>query len=341
MGKKSKAGKDLESGGLLLFIYNNRVPLVSITLLAAVVAVIVSLLITPRFRSTVILYPAPASGMAVALTGPAMLRQELTGFGVETDAERLLQVLQSDVIRDRMVEKYDLLEHYGIKADSRYPYTVLEKKFRNNVRSRKTEYMAVEIEVLDTDPVVAASMANDIAGYIDSVMNRMLKERAERTLAIVGEEYRRLKLEIETMQDSLDRIRRLGVIDYESQSEVLSNAYASAVLSGDTASMNFFRDRIRTLSAYGGAYVSLRDNLLYQVESLNELKIVYDQALVNAREQVPYKFIVDEARAAEKKSYPVRSMIVIVSTISAFIFALFVLVLIEAFRKQVFKSKRV
>ncbi len=340
MGKKRKTGKDPESTGLLLFVFSNRIPLISITIAAVIVSLIVSLLITPRYRSSVILYPAPVSGMPVSLSGTSALRSEIMSFGLESDAERLLQILHSDVIRERIIEKYDLMEHYGIKENRRYPYTALDKKYRNNVRFRKTEYMAIEIEVLDTDPSVAASMANDIAAYIDSVMNDILTERAGRSLSIVEEEYHRLRREIKAMQDSLSMIRQLGVIDYESQAEVLNNAYANAILSRDTVSINFFSGRIRTLSSLGGAYVSLRDNLLLQIESLNDLKLVYDQARINAREQLPCKFIVDEAREAEKKSYPVRSLIVLVSTLSAFLFTLFSLILIEAFRKQVFNKNR-
>jgi len=340
MGKKSKKGKDIESGRLLLFIYRNRMPLIMITIAALVVSVIVSFLITPRYRSTVVLYPAPTASVSRTLFGPVATRTDMVGFGLESDTERLLQILRSDVIREKMTEKYNLMEHYGIDQESRYPYTALSRKFRNNVRSRKTEFMAIEIEVLDEDPVMAADMANDIAAHIDSVMNRMLSERAGKSLAIIGEEYRRLSAEMEAMQDSIRKIRELGVIDYESQSEVLNNAYSNAILNRDTAGMNFFRERIRVLSAWGGAYVSLRDNLLYRTEDLNDLKRVYEQARVNAESLLPYKFVVDSARVAEKKAYPVLSLIVGASVISAFILTLFSLLLVEAFRKQVLTKKR-
>lgn len=340
MGKKSKTGRDIESGRLLLFIYRNRAPLVTVTIAALVVSVVVSLLITPRYRSTVVLYPAPTASISRTLFGPAAARADMISFGLETDTERLLQILQSDVIREKMTGKYNLIEHYGISWESRYPYTALNKKYLNNVRSRKTEFMAIEIEVLDEDPSVAAAMANDIAAHIDSVMNGMLNERAEKSLAIIGEEYRRLGAEVQAMQDSLRKIRELGVTDYESQSEVLNNAYATAILNRDTAGMNFFRERIRVLSTWGGSYVSLRDNLLYMTENLNDLKQVYEQARVNAEGLLPYKFVVDKAREAEKKTYPVRSLIVAVSVMSAFLLTLFALLLLEAFRKQVLTKNK-
>ncbi len=318
----------------MLFIYQKRVPLIAITVAALIVSVIVSLLITPRYRSTVTLYPATFTNMSRSLMGPATVRGDIMNFGEESDAERLLQVMQSETIRDRIVEKYNLMEHYEIKESSRFPHTALNRKYKNNVRSRKTQYMAVEVEVLDTDPVKAAAMANDIAAYADSVLNTMLTERTILAVEVLEEEYSR-QMEVRSkLQDSLRRIRELGVIDYESQAEVLNEAYANAILSRDTESIKLFEDKLRVLSTYGGTYLSLRYDVEYLGVRLNTLKSAYDEALINLERQMTYTFIVDRATEAEKKTYPVRSLIVIVSTVAAFLFALFFMLLADALRRQ-------
>jgi hypothetical protein len=340
MGKKLNGAGDLEARGLIMLIFRNRFPLITITVAAFIVSVVVSLLITDRYRSGVILYPAVSTSLSRFIMGSATTSGDLTGFGQEEDAERLLQVLKSDAIREKIFEKYSLMEHYGIKENNPYPLTTLNKKFDSNVRFRKTEFMAIEVEVLDKDPVLAADMANDIAGYIDSVMNDMLRERASQSLSIVREEYRRLGNEVAMIEDSLRKIRGLGVMDYESQAEVLNSAYATAVLNNDTDGINYFRKRLDTLSEWGGVYVNLRDNLVYQNEKLSDLKSVYDEVRLNANNTMPYKFIVTGARVAEKKTYPVRSLIVVVSTISAFLIALFIMVFMESFKTIYFKEAR-
>jgi hypothetical protein len=332
MSKKSKASNEFSSGGLLLFMYRNRTPLITISIAAFIVSAIISLLITDLYRSVVVIYPAVSKELTRPLMSATGYRGEKVGFGEEDDTERLLQVLKSDAIRESLVEKYSLMQHYGIKENSRYPYTTLNKKYNKNVRVRKTEYMAIEIEVLDADPAIAASMANDIAGYVDSVMNTMLRETARQSLALIRDEYFRQRQEVEVLEDSLKKIREFGIIDYESQSEVLSNAYATAILNKDTVSMNFFGERIRTLSRWGGAYVNLRDNLVYMNSKLNDLKSSFEEIRLNAEKTISHKFIVMEAKEAERKSYPVRSVIVLVSTIGAFLFTLFALVLMDALK---------
>ena len=76
--------------------------------------------------------------------------------------------------------------------------------------------MAVKISVLDTDPQMAADIANAIAELVDSTKNHMQKERAVRGFNIVEEEYLSLQKEISAIVDSLQVIGRLGVNDYES-----------------------------------------------------------------------------------------------------------------------------
>ena len=334
MGKKTKSGKDLASGGLLLFIFRNRMPLLTVTVTAIVVSVIVSLLITDRYSSSVILYPTESTSLSRSIMGPADSRGDMMGFGQEADAERLLQVLNSDAIRDRIVEKYSLMDHYEIDKEGRYPYTELNRKFDENVRFSKTEFMAVEIEVLDTDATIAAGMANDIAGLIDTVMNNMHKERVLKSLSIVQQEYERLKTETGNLEDSLKIIRGKGVLDYETQAEVLNNAYATAVLNKDTTGIYFFRERINNLMEWGGIYVNLRGNLELQYEKLSDLKSVYDETRLNAENLMSYRFIVTPAKVSEKSSYPVRSLIVVVSAVAAFILTLFTLLMIEAMKTQ-------
>jgi uncharacterized protein involved in exopolysaccharide biosynthesis len=334
MGKKSKTGKNLASPGLLLFAYRHRAPLITITATALIVSVIVSLLITPRYRSTVIMYPASFTSMSRSLMGPAATRGEMASFGQEQDAERILQVLQSESVRELITGRYNLMEHYGIDLSGRYPYTALGKKYSNNVRFRKTQYMAIEIEVLDTDPGIAAAMANDLAGSVDTIVNAMLKERAAQALEIAREEYGRLNREIEVLQDSLRILGRMGVVDYEAQSEVLSTAYANAVLNNDQESIRYFASRLQTLTDHGATYISLRDNLTLLNERLGDLKAAYDEARINASRNVSYKMVIDSASIAEKKSYPVRWLIVAASTLSAFLFTLFFLLLADAVKRQ-------
>jgi uncharacterized protein involved in exopolysaccharide biosynthesis len=66
--------------------------------------------------------------------------------------------------------------------------------------------------------------------------------------------------------------------------------------------------------------------LEHEKEQLSHLRAKYQEARVDAEQTLPHKFIVNNAFPAEKKSYPIRWLIVLVSTVSTFIMALLVII---------------
>ncbi len=335
MTEPKASGFRFESTNLLLYMWNRKKPLILVSFIAFVTSVIVSLTITPKFRSTVIFFPSSSTSVSKAListTGGGPSR-DILQFGEEEETERLLQVLYSDEIRERLVEKYNLFEHYQIDTDSRYKYTTLYSKMKENISFRKTEYMSIRIDVMDTDRKVAADMANEIASLLDSTMNRMQKKRAREAYKIVEEEYNSLKNEISQLEDSLKTLGKLGVLNVEAQSQGLVELYLDAVSRGNRSQAERLEKQINVLAEYGGTYLFLTEFLENESARLSLLKEKYAEAKVDAEQNLSHTFIVNKGQEAEKKAYPKRSIIVIISTFSAFLFTLIVLVSVDSVRK--------
>ena len=158
----------------------------------------------------------------------------------------------------------------------------------------------------------------------------MQKERAIRAYKIVEGEYHQQLDFIQTMEDSLTVLRKLGVHDYESQAEMINQQLAIELAKGNKSGVKALEDKLEVLAQYGGPYVSIRDQLEFEKKQLSEIKAKYEEAKVDAEEVLPQKFVVDNAYPAEKKSYPVRWIIVLVSTISAFILGILILAVLES-----------
>jgi len=335
MAEKTTSNYNFDSSDLLLLIFKNFKPLFIICVIAFIVSAIISLTITPKYKSTVILFPTASSSVSKALLTNNVDSEGILIFGEEEDAEKLLQVLNSDEIRYKIIEKYDLMNHYGIDSTSKYPLTNIYNEYKDNISFKRTEFMSVEIEVLDEDPQFAAEIANDIASLLDSTMNRMRRERARKALKIVEREYLTLKNQIETLEDSLKTIRKKGVHDYESQSEVFNAAYAIALAEGNVKGVEILEKKLEVLAENGGMYVFIKNFLEFETEQLSDLKAKYAEAKVEAEQNLPNKYIVDHAFKAEKKSYPIRWLIVMISTISTFFLALFMLIILNHYKKVI------
>lgn len=338
MSKQTTENNQFNAIKLLLFLWRKKTLLIIVTLVAAIAAAIFSApsFIPPKYTSTFVLFPSSTNSISKALLDDNQsYKQDLLQFGEEENAEQLLQILNSSIIRDRIIEKYDLMKHYDIDPKGKYKRTLLFKEYESNIRYRRTENMAVEITVLDTDPDTASFIANDIANLLDSVKISMQKTRAYKGYLIVKKEYENLTNEIKTKEDSLTRLRELGIHDYETQSEMINRQLAIEIAkNANSNSVKALEKKLETLAKYGGPYVSLRDALEYEKKMLTEVKEKYNKAKVDYEENLPQTFIVDRAYPAEKKSYPVRWIIVAVAAISAFLMTTFVLVLIEGIKKE-------
>lgn len=325
---------NFDSTSLIGFLFKWKKPLLILSLVAAVVSAGVSFLIDNKYKSTVVVFPASTSSVSKAL-----LTQNLSGkhdvmeFGEEEQAEQLLQVLNSDQIRNAIITKYDLMKHYKIDPSEKFVQTKLIKKYEDNISFKRTKFQSVRIDVLDTDPDTAALIANDIAALMDTVMIRMEHERALKGLKIVETEYNDLHAYIRSLEDSMTVLRKLGVHEYEVQIEMYTRALAEALGQGKTAAAKTIEDKLIILADYGSAYVSLRNKLEYEMEKLVLLRGKFKEAKVDATSELPHKFIVNNAFKAEKKSYPIRWLIVVISTICTFLMTVILIIVVENYKK--------
>lgn len=331
MVQQKPINESFDSSNLLFFLYKWRKPLLWVIAVAIVGSTIVSLLLTNKYRSTVIMYPAATNAISQALLtqNRSSMQKGILDFGVDEETEQILQILHSNRIRDRIIEEFGLEQHYGINPESKYRLSKLHRQYENNISFRRTEFMAIRISVLDTDPNYAADIANRISDLLDSTKSQIQHERAKKAFEIVKSQYFKLADEMQQMENSLTELRKHGVQDYESQAEMLNMQLAKEMAANNTVGVQRLQEKLDILAQYGGAYVNIRDRLEYEREKLSLLKAKYEEAKTDAEEVLPTKFVVNSAFPAERKSYPIRWLIISVTTISAFFFALIIILILE------------
>ncbi len=328
---------DLDSRSIIQLLQRNGKTLAALLLLTAVLTYIFTLpvFITPLYRSTVILYPTSTNSISkVLLSTTALQNKDLLEFGEDEQTERMLQILNSNRIRDRVIEKFNLMDHYGIKPGTRYRNTRLFNEYESKIRFRRTEYMAVKITVLDKNPAMCALIANEIAELFDSTMNAMQKEVATRAFQIVEGEFLKLRDHVRKMEDSLNVLRRLGVHDYESQAEMINQQLAIELAGNNREGIRRLEERLDILAEYGGPYVSIRDMLEHERKQLALLRARYEEAKVDATEDLPHKFVVTSAYEAERKAYPIRWLILLISLSSVFFLSMLVMIYLDQYQGE-------
>lgn len=370
MFQKARETAYLESTSILVTLVRWRKPLAIVVLLATVASSIFSssYFVAPKYKSTVIFFPTSSTSISRAILDENISdKQDLLAFGEEEQAEQMLQILNSDEIRSIVVAKYDLMKHYGIDRNSEYPQTQLIAEFEDNISFRQTEYLSIRIDVLDTDPKMAANIANDIAALVDSMKTKIQRERAYDALKIVEGEYNLKLARINQMEDSLKGLREKGIMDYANQSIIWTEEYAKsfsmynnevaslkvlekyhdegdssiintkARIMGAESRMRTLQPKLDALAKFGGANMSLSNQLNIERENLNTLKQQYDKLRVDVQQNLPHKFVVNRAEVAEKKSYPIRWLIVSIAAFCSFIIALITILIIERTKEISFR----
>lgn len=327
-----------ESVKLLAKIYHWRKRLLIVSVTAAIVSLALCLFMSPQYKSTAIVFPARTFSVSKLLIEPNQGAQEdYMDIGDEDDAEKLLQILNSSEIRNRIANQYDLWTHWNIKKDNPYSQHYLKLKWEDMVSFKRTNFVSIKIEVYDYVANRSADIANSIVAYADTVKFKMTKELAKQALQITKTEYETTILRIKELEDSLQKIKELGVLDYKAEMKAYSKSMASALESGNTAGQQRLQTKLDALKKYGAAYDDAFSNLKRYRLKYPIIKNKYDEALINYNTAMPSKFVVDRAIANEKKAKPYITLIVGISTISAFMVAFILLIFTEKFNEL--KSK--
>lgn len=308
--------------------------IIGITLLGFVAGVVAYFTITPRYESEVILFPAITNSVSKALLSEQSTgRDDILALGDEEDVEQLLQILNSDQVRDRTAEAFNLAAVYKIKPNSKHRNSELRDAYESHVKFANTRFGSVRITVRDEDPQRAADMANFMSAQVDSVWNDMAHERALKGYRIVQQSVDELTAEIQQMSDSMEALRALGVHDYHTQAERYNEYLGAAIVKGDKRAIDEFERRFAVLAKYGGAYVSLQDKQFNEIKRLSVLRMKLEQAKADLESDLPHKFTVNSAYPADRKSWPIWWLVLGASTFSAFLLALLLIVVQENIRK--------
>ena len=316
------------SGNIILDVYKWRRPLIIFTLIASILGAIISspLVITPKFKSTAVIYPTTTNSISQALlVEHNPYRKDVLEFGEELEAERLLQILNSDEMQNHIIQEFDLFEHYEINPEAEHANTWMDLAFDQHFSFKRTELMSIKIEVLDEDPKLAAAMSNRIVDLIDVVVKRVKRERAQQAVVILERRDEELSGRLFSIHDSLEVLRSHGVLDVSLQAERLTEYYAQALSKGNTAGARALKKEFNNLAQYGGAYYRLFEELELVQEQLETIRLEKENIRIELDAELTNRFVINRAVAADKKAYPIRWLIVAMSAISTFIMTLVLL----------------
>lgn len=170
--------------------------------IAFVASLLVALLTTPKYKSTAVIFPANSNRVSKAILADRY-SIDYMDYGSERDCEYAIQILSSSTMMLAANKQFNLYEHYEIDTNqSGYQYK-LAKAYMHSVKVERTEYMAVEISVLDEDPQMSADLANFIASNYDTICHEIQYGRSKDAYTVMTGVCAELEQNINALNDSL------------------------------------------------------------------------------------------------------------------------------------------
>jgi capsular polysaccharide biosynthesis protein len=275
-----------------------------------------SLFIRPKFKSTARIYPS----------------FNIYTYSDESESEQLLEICNSQDIKFKVIDAFNLSEVYKINKQDPFYQTYILGEFNDNVSFKKTEYETVEISVLDTDPKRACSMCDSIISFVNAKINSLHRVKFEEVVRSSENGLKKINHEIDSLEQKLNFLRgTYKILDYESQSAQITKGMVKVLSEGkkNTAGGKELEQWMKNLQEKGGEYELLAKEQKNSISERDSIKTVYDRSMSNVKSNLVFGHKVQSPVPADKKSYPVRWLIVLMSTFAALFAAMLVILVLE------------
>lgn len=192
---------------ILQILRRYRMQILIVTLIAAVVGGIFSLVSTKKYRSKadlIIINP-------LYTDRSNLFRSENMGFvdhfGSDDDADRLLLMAESDSVRETVARRVGLDNAYKLNLDDPNGRNDLKYIFKKNFSVKRTEFNTCEFMFVDTDPNRSARVVNETIVAIEDMYRNYFVDMRVRAAGTLKGKVTELDSSILALTDTLALLR--------------------------------------------------------------------------------------------------------------------------------------
>lgn len=302
---------NLEIKSFLQLLLSRKKILLALILITAIISIIVSYIIPPKYKTIAVVYPV-----------------HLTPYSEESQTEQLLQYLNSIQVRDFVIKKMNLIQHYKIDTTQKEWRSILYYLYKENISFSPTLYESIEIEVRDKQPQKTKQIAECIIQTTDSMILGLKKK-------IVFEEYNNFQREIDKIQKRIDSLNQL-LVNIQHQYNILDANYQARYLSKKLSNGKLDAENQKLVENLKNKkeYVQiLQREIKEQIKSLGKLITERDRLEVDLNGDLHFIQVISPPYVPDKKYFPVRWLIVALSELAVIAIFIIYLLYIQPIKK--------
>ena len=306
---------------IFTLIWKRKFHFVIVGVIAVVLSAIFSgpTFIRPMYKSTARVYPSNIGEMSE-----------------ESKTEQMLEIINSNDVKLKMMESFPLHEDYKINKDDPQYLTYMFDIYNKNISASKTQYETVELVVMDFYPQRAAEMCDSIIHFYNQKIGVMHRIKRGEVLIILKKQLEKKQQEYDSLYFNLNELRsETGIINFSTQVPEVTRGYMKALAAGrkEAAETEQIKNLYDNLLVSGADVYRIEKEYYKAINSLDSLKLLYDINLSEYEKEITYSHVVEKPFPADKKAYPVRWLIVFFSLVSAVFMAMLVFLVLD-YRKE-------
>lgn len=285
---------------IIAIVFKNKKAIIIVTLLAAVASTVVSYLLKPKFKSYAVVYPV-----------------NLSPSSEESNTEQLLQYFNSEEVKQAVAKKHNLYKHYEVDPKSNGAKSLFDLYFKSNVSVSPTLYESLEITVKDESPEMARDIAQSMIDETNNLILTIKKERLQEYILNNQREFKTASAKVDSLQRMINDVRNeYNIVDFRYQSKYLTKDLHEGKNMNDMnkKTLNGLKTKESELTRLGNVYGS-------QIGTFNYFRNEIDKYMLDFNSKISFTNIVSKPTLPDKKFFPVRWLIVSISTLSAFALA--------------------
>ena len=296
--------------------------------IAVLGTVIISLTMDNYYEATTIFYAASSDLAKPAPIGN--LEIDIDYYGEDEDIDRLLSIANSGEVAMRLIDEFNLAEHYDIKNNTPKGRYKVQEKFYKLYTAQKNKFDAIEISVEDTDPEQAKTMANRARDLVNEIAQRTVKNSQQLQIDKYRNNIETKTVELDSLTSKIERVKeKYEIFDSGNQGEALTQALAEAE---SAAQIRIIESKIADFAKGVSKVVVLEQEQREFGKQLSLDKERYKQLLSAKASDYNAVHLIEPAETPMIKSRPKRSLLVIAAGFISLFFSLLAAVIVEKIR---------
>lgn len=299
---------------IIAVLLKNKKPILIVVILAAMVSGVASFLLKPKFKSYAVVYPV-----------------NLSPSSEESNTEQLLQYFNSEEVMQAVANKNNLYDHYAIDTTETGAKSLFKFYFNENVKISPTLYESIEIEAKDESPLLAKDIVQSLIDATNDLVYDVRRQRLEEYIVNSSIAIKNEYGVVDSLNSKINDLRlKYNIIDVSAQSKYLSKKAIGEKKPLNEADKTLW-EGLKTKKTEIEKLYGLSMGEIKTLVEFNDQKAKY---LFDYNSKISYCNVVSKPTLPDKKCFPVRWIIVTVSTLSAFALAcLFFIITNKSIRK--------